>query len=221
MANWNSYLTLLKAYYNLHQHSNVPRRVRRRKELSEWVSIQRLLHHHDRLSDDKRQQLDQYDFEYDCDPSEFHHLNQFVKRCIQLKTYFEENGHTEIPLRCDIPRGLGTWCQKQRQHERNGTLKGPRKSLINEFSSDTFKWGCHNGKDTWQKIWANHYKTVKTFFLQHGHTRLPDSEEYQPLKNWLTRQRFAMGQNELDETRASQLNAIGVRERQNGKRDAV
>ena len=61
-AKWNLHLAELRAFHTEHGHINVPSD---RKELSRWVMKQRSLHKQQRLSDDRKEQLDELQFDWD------------------------------------------------------------------------------------------------------------------------------------------------------------
>lgn len=120
---------------------------------------------------------------------------QWEDNYIELKRYFESNGHTDIP-RCKEYSKLYKWIARQRF---NKTILSEKQ--IKNLDQLKFVWNPR------EKHWQNQFNKLCLFYSEHKHYNVPISYIKDPeFGRWVRRQRAT--KEEMLEERKQQLDAI-------------
>ena len=127
-----------------------------------------------------------------------------------LEKYYYEHGDLNIPpTYVEDGVWLNKWLNEQK-HIYKGKRKG--KSLseeqINKLRSLGFK-----GMTIKEERWEENYKALKTFYDEHGHSKIPiamKTEAGVDLYSWITSQKHLYKVGKMSSDRIEKLRAVGI-----------
>ncbi|MDB8542794.1 Helicase associated domain protein, partial [Turicibacter sanguinis] len=176
-SQWNQMYQQLREFFEINGHSNAPKRCTENKALGYWVGTQRKAYKEGSLPEDKIELLNELNFDWNSLET---HWNQMYQ---QLKEFFIENNHCNVPDRYTENKILGTWVINQRKAYKEGMLSEDRIELLNELN---FDW---NPLET---QWNSMYQQLKEFFIENNHCNVPKRyTENKALGTWIGEQRKA------------------------------
>lgn len=202
---WDRRYSELVAFYREHGHSSVPanypkglgifvrncRREYRRLEQGEPST----------LTVDRLNRLFAVNFKWNRSREE-----AWEHRYQQLKDYYQEHGHSNVPMHYPDNMALGMWCTNQRtfySRLRRGettSLTGDRMQLLEDVS---FVWNSH------QRQFDSMLNRLATYYQEHGHVKIPTYDaNNRDLRLWTTLQRYYYHRRQRPERIA---NAVGDR----------
>ena len=179
---WLQKYNLLLAYYTKHHHTYVPVAD---ATLGRWVQRQRSYYKKGTLAESRIKALNQVKFVFDAR----NHNKKMPKlkkkwqkrsweeRYAELKIYYNENGHSNVPLKSS---SLAGWVQYQRQCNDNGKLSTYQIDKLNEID---FIWNVRKHQ------WEQRFIELKEFIETNGHSCIPSTKEYKSLQAWCSTQR--------------------------------
>ena len=179
---WLQKYNLLLTYYTKHHHTLVPVAD---KSLGRWVQRQRSYYKQGTLAESRIKALNEVKFVFDAR----NHNNKVPKlkkkwqkrsweeRYAELKKYYNENGHSNVPLKTN---SLGGWVQYQRQCYDKGKLSTYQIDKLNEID---FIWNVRKHQ------WEQRFIELKDFIETNGHSCIPSTKEYKSLQAWCGTQR--------------------------------
>lgn len=192
---WKEMYQQLKEYCEQNQHCNVPRECEEYPQLGVWVGMQRQSYKKNNLSRGRIELLNQLNFGWDGFEA------QWQQRYQELKEYFNQHKHCNVPDKFKENPPLGNWVQMQRQNYKNNKLSQERIDLLNELN---FQW------DTKKEFqWKEMYKQLNEYFNQHQHSNVPVKYQESPaLGTWVSTQRETYKKNKLSQERIDLLNKL-------------
>jgi len=158
-------------------------------KLAAWVSAQRNDHRDPtkgakkpRLSKERVDKLNRINFKW-------HGSGQkWIDHYHDLVAFFEQNGHSKVPLEYKLNLKLGRWVQDQRNAYRL-MKEGKKSSMTNEkiekLEALQFHWAVRP-----RETWETHYQCLKEFYQKNGNCLVP--QRYEPnmsLGEWCRTQR--------------------------------
>jgi len=199
---WDFYFGLLQKYYKEYTHCRVPAKyLKDGYKLGGWVSNQRKNYSNKQLSEERIKQLESLEFIWDP------YLQDWEEGFAILKNYREKFGHCRVLISYTVKDyNLGTWVNTQRQNKQQ--LSHDR---IKRLDALKFIW------DPIEQDWEEGYDTLKKFYNQFGHCRVPLSyylDGYR-LGGWVSHQRRGWkrrqsgGKKQISEDRIKQLDSLG------------
>lgn len=103
----------------------------------------------------------------------------------ELKSYFEEYGHTRVPAKNGDHRSLGIWVLRQRNKE--AMLSPDKKRLLNKVH---FQWSADIVEEK-KKYWLGMFRKLKAFYDHNGHANVPDRYKVdEVLGRWVSTVRY-------------------------------
>src|SRR5579859_5422298 len=107
------------------------------------------------------------------------------KRILErLREFLKVHGHTNVPPNWEPDRVLSQWVENIRL-SRN---KLPQE-LLDELKKLKFDF-----QHKTQNTWSDRYAQLVSFWKKHGHTYIPQDEQYQELSTWTQNQRSVKSQ---------------------------
>ncbi|WKN44275.1 helicase associated domain-containing protein [Tunicatimonas pelagia] len=187
----------LQTFFFRFGHCYVPARDAAYQDLYRWCKQVR--DSRSRLSDDLITELDQLGFDWQLHQPQAH---AWMFRYHQLRQFYEQHGHCYITAKDDA--SLYKWATRQRSNERS--LSEERRALLKQIH---FPWQADMQRRK-EERWQSHYQQLRDFQQAHGHLVVPAHDtRYHSLALWVQRQRDR--EEELDDEKREQLNAIGFR----------
>lgn len=191
---WQEMYQELKEYYSQYGNCNVPLRYEEKSSLGRWVTKQRQDYKKGELSQDKINLLNQLNFDWNPTETQWNEMYQ------QLKDYFNQYQHCNIPLSYKENPRLGGWVAKQRRDYKNSKLSQEKTNLLNRLN---FVW------DPIETKWEEKYQELKNYFESNGHLDLSyENEEQRQLVIWTRKQRQAYEQEKLAPDKIERLNQL-------------
>ena len=192
---WENTYKLLKVFHDEKGHSNVPQDFKTDDgfKLGKWVGQQRTQRRREKLSLNRVEKLNKLDFVWNVMG------NTWEIAYEHLKQYFENNGHSNVPMRAKTEDGfsLGSWVVTQRINKES--LNTEKIKKLNKLD---FVW---NVRET---AWNSAYEYLKKYYEENGHSIVPHhykTEDGFKLGSWVSHQR--VGRN-MREDRAVKLNNL-------------
>ena len=183
-AEWNEKYYEFKQYL-LNNNYSYPTRSTN-KYLGHWVKSQRRRFNNGELPEDYIRRLNEINFIWD------YFEENWNKRFQELKTYFQNNGHSSPPT--DHP--LFSWCVtlRSKYNKKRPALSQTKKDLLNELN---FVWNPDEYK------WNLKFQELRKFFQDNGHFDVPvDSSIWK----WIVSQRSNYKRGKLSLERIKLLN---------------
>jgi len=163
---WESKIMELRSYREEHGHVRVTKS--QNMELATWLIVQRQqyrLFHSDtpwesRLTQERIDTLNELGMDWD--PLE----RRWQTKWKSLKSFYNENGHSNVPKEYPPNPSLSLWVQKQRRHYKDGTL-----SVDHERQLKDLNFVFNVAQDNFEKgiIKLRDYKAI------HGNCRVPST----------------------------------------------
>lgn len=192
---WHLKYNKLKEFTIKHGHSNVPSTYSD-KILAQWVSDNRKMRKHNKLSQKRIDLLNELNFEWDLKNALW--LQNFNK----LKAYAKKYNNANVPRKYKDDPSLGQWVNELRKAYRAKRLSSDRIEMINSLG---FSW------DPKAEEWDKRYKQVKVFFDIHNHSNIPSKYPTEPaLPTWLKNQRISYKNQKLDSYKIEKLNSLNI-----------
>lgn len=118
----------------------------------------------------------------------------------QLREYFKENGHSNVPSKYEENLPLGRWVSIQRNKFKNKKLSNEQIQLLNQIQ---FKF------NDFSQMWKTNYNLLVEFYNENGHSIVPQGYDKSPsLGMWINNQRRKFKNNKLSKYRIELLNQI-------------
>jgi len=222
-AAWDRQYRKLQAFHDLYGHCKVPAKdheiidmllkdgkaatIVRKKEGAEsckfaglgvWVRNQRREHRklmlgqrstltHDRLSALERLGFDWFRS----------HQEAWNVQYQQLVAFYQQHGHSNVPLDYKENNALGTWCMNQRTAYRRyleGQSSPMTQDRIEQLERIHFRWSYREFK------WNIMLQRLSDYYKEHGHIRIPTPDlQNRDLRLWLNLQRYFYNQRQKQE----------------------
>tara|TARA_R110000868_G_scaffold266583_1_gene525793 strand:- start:121 stop:1581 length:1461 start_codon:yes stop_codon:yes gene_type:complete len=188
---WIKQYHALKSFYQEYGHCQVSSEEVDNKQLSTWVQRQKLNYHQKQLSQEYIDLLNAIEFSWAPTESRWMKQYQVLKALLTNKT--------EQPTPGLIPSNLHSWCVKQRQYYKHGTLDEKRIDLLNTIG---FDW------DPLKSNWMKQYTQVKNFYQQAKQSKVEITDYPPEILSWVERQRIKFNEQTLSQDHVDLLNAI-------------
>lgn len=203
---WDLYVLELENFKSLYGHVDVPQRFVTANEvtLGTWVSNQRLQFNKGKLSEERKQILDEFNFSWVCkeDP--------FDKNFAYAQEYYIKNGHLLVP-RFEKVNGfkLGFWIYEQRKFynkPKNARPSSFTEERIQRLSSIGMCW------DLLDQKWETKFLLAKEYFNKYGNLLIPDKFQIKGvnLGIWIRYQRRMYRENKLSTEKINLLEEINM-----------
>eukprot|EP00956_Cyclotella_meneghiniana_P023549 scaffold46055_cov56-Cyclotella_meneghiniana.AAC.4 len=192
---WSKRFQELLEYKKEHNNTLVPQKYKKYLALSAWVYAQRKAYRHNKLSEDRKQKLDEIEFLWD--PIE----DLWMKRFGELLQYKEEYGSTCVPPGYKENTSLGTWVRRQRLAYKRNKLSEDKIQNLNGIG---FVWNYL------QVEWFERFEELIKYNEEYGNTCVPRRyKKNRSLGRWVANQRQVYKHNKLSADRIQKLNEIG------------
>ena len=133
-VSWSERYEQLRAYKRAHGDCNVPEKYAKNRQLGRWVKWQRQYHKIGKLSDQRRELLEEMGLQWAIGTgNNFRKDEQWSERLEQLRAYKAEHENCNVPERYAKNRQLGRWVQKQRETYKSGKLSHQRRARLEEI----------------------------------------------------------------------------------------
>ena len=196
----------LSTYYELvdfkkkHQTVRVTRQNHQGNDsLFNWVRVQRAKEKN--MPPWRKKLLNEIGFLWRADIERLNKAERWQKWLLkydQLKTFFEENGHSNYHRRL-ANLALAAWVKDQRSAFKRGRLKQKQIDLLNKLD---FIW------DVKDYNWQQQYEKLKAFKAKYGHCCLNRRNYSRSLEYWCSQQRKHQTNNKLEGWKVDLLNKI-------------
>lgn len=200
---WMSQYNRLVAYQRSNNNNNNGSAIS--SSLKQWISTQRSLYAIGKLQYGRIQLLNDIDFVWNKKERNDH--DRWVQKYGKLKTFFDKEGHLEIPSsgsREDI--GLFNWVNRQRHLFAANALSPERKELLDEIGFGSIVSDLPVRCDV-DRHWKQNYEQLLAFQQANGHLKVPTT--HGKLYYWLYDQRIAHAGNKLSSKRKALLDELG------------
>ena len=127
---WMERYQQLKIYYHQHGNCKVPYRYKENVPLANWVIKQRQDYKKNKLSQEKIELLNDINFDWD------RHDTRWKEMYDQLKDFYHQHHHSNVPFRYPENYKLESWVRVQRHDYKRGLLSQERIDLLNELNFD-------------------------------------------------------------------------------------
>ena len=118
----------------------------------------------------------------------------------QLKKYYEQHQHCNVPRQYEYNPSLGVWVNIQRQSYKKNKLSQERIDLLNQLN---FNW------DGVEEKWREMYQQLKEYYGQYQNCNVPTRYKENPrLGQWVNVQRQAYKNNKLSQERMDLLEKL-------------
>jgi hypothetical protein len=182
---WQEFYGRLVKYREAHGDCCPPRGYKD-KQLTTWVFEQRARYASGKLSEERKEKLDEIGFVFDVREAAW--LEQYHR----LKLFFEKNGHVDVPISFD--KYLPSWMRIQRTKYRKGNLEDSQVRILNELR---MSW------EPFEDAFAKKFTKLQKM-LENG----------EPLTvvetRWIRKQRAKYRSGKLEKDKIKQLESIGV-----------
>ena len=185
-ATWHWRYQQLCDFANTHGHCRVPADVPR---LGIWVRNQRREYlrlergEPSTMTTERLQLLERVGFEWYRSRKE-----AWESRYMELKEFWKQQGHTDVPQDYADNFSLGQWCMNQRIAYKR-YLKNEATALTPEriklLEKIDFRWSPREHR------WHSMHERLRSFYKMNGHTNIPPGDAPNAdLRIWLTLQRY-------------------------------
>ncbi|VEU38646.1 unnamed protein product [Pseudo-nitzschia multistriata] len=211
MYRWDAMFSLLRDYYEVEGHCNVPKDYTIRvvaniddvqeKRLGSWLNQQRRSKLKGNLGADRQRRLESLGVVWDLS------IIQWEEMFVHLRDFREREGHSNVPNRYKVEtsfplKNLGAWLQTQRRLKQEGTLDQNRRERLENLD---VQWEIYS---KWEKL---HHLLVQ-YQEREGNCLVPQNhlEEGKTLGIWLNNQRSRKKSGTLTKEQCSALEDLGV-----------
>ena len=185
---WQERYTCLKAYYEQHGHSRLPKEYPADNALGSWCSKQRQLYLQGRLSRERQELLEALKFPWrtksqsigtNLDREDLD--TRWMELYQKLEQFQANNGHCILPRNFQ-DQALVNWCKTQRQLGKRNKLRQERKDLLEKIGFVLLA-----DKEGWDKMYLELHK----YFISNGHPNVTPEEDLS-LANWVAHQKHLL-----------------------------
>jgi superfamily II DNA or RNA helicase/ferredoxin-thioredoxin reductase catalytic subunit len=195
---WENMYAMLVDFVNEYGHCKVPFKWHENLQLSEWFFEQRKLKKKGELSQARIEKLEKLGFDWNPLETDW---NEMYQKLIEYKNIY---GNCNVPARWSKEPKLGRWVSGQRKTRKIGKLSEERIEKLNKIG---FIW---NPSQTFENIWEEMFETLIKYKNVYGHYNVPQKWTENPkLGHWVSRQRAAKKEGQLEQRRIDKLNSIG------------
>jgi hypothetical protein len=199
-ASWKKMFDELVCYREAHGNFDVPVKWEVNPRLGMWTAAQRSLAKSGRLRPDRKQMLDEIEFDWRTESRK----EEWVIRLEQLKAYKERFGDCSVPVKWPENKQLGMWVSAQRTMRKSGKLQQQREKLLSEIG---FDWRA----DSHNQEWLTRFEQLKAYRERFGNCRVPVKWAENPqLGAWVTNQRHRLKSGTLTSDKAQLLDELGL-----------
>jgi superfamily II DNA or RNA helicase len=199
-ASWKRMFDELVCYRGAHGNFDVPVKWEANPQLGMWTAAQRSLGKSGRLRPDRKQMLDEIEFDWRTESRK----EEWGTRLEQLKAYKERFGDCGVPVRWPENKQMGMWVAAQRTMRKSGKLQQDREMLLSEIG---FDWRA----DSHNEEWASRLEQLKAYRERFGNCRVPVKWDENPrLGAWVTNQRHRLKSGALTPDKAQLLDELGL-----------
>jgi superfamily II DNA or RNA helicase len=192
---WQEMLSELNAYKNEHGHCKVPDVCPENPKLANWVSNQRNLYKHGRLSNERINLLEKTGFDWNVID---YYWEQMFSDLLEFRKQY---GHCRVPQGWLTNKSLAIWVTTQRQGRKNGRLSNEK---IQRLEGIGFSW------DPSESDWENMFSKLVQFKTEHNHCNVPAKYPKDlRLGKWVDHQRNFYRRNSLSKERIVRLEKMG------------
>jgi superfamily II DNA or RNA helicase len=198
--NWEFWYGLLERHAAEHGTANVGRNdLIYGHRLSPWIGVQRSEYKNGKLSDERRQRLEEL-------PGwTWNTLNSRWERTFRvLQEYVDEYKTARVPQDfCVDGLRLGTWVTQQRSKRNQGKLSDERARRLEALP----KWTW----DSVAELWEDGFRHLEEYVAQHGDALVPGdfrSEDDFQLGVWISTQRSRFTKGKLESERQNRLESL-------------
>ncbi|MEP2777532.1 MAG: Helicase associated domain protein [Luteolibacter sp.] len=118
----------------------------------------------------------------------------------RLSNFFEENGHSLVPLGFDLDTPLAKWVGVQRAQARRGELEPFKRERLDLIE---FVW------EPFTSRWVEMYSRLRSYWERNGDCRVPSKwPKDLKLANWVQTQRAKKAEGKLSKERISKLEEL-------------
>lgn len=195
---WYEQFRTLEQFFAKYGHTHVPSADPQYASLHEWLITQ--IRNKSSLSEDQRARLDSLGVHW-----AFKDLREWRwhEMYAQLKDFYQEHGHCNVPQKWKVNRKLSSWVSVQRRRITEGNMKKHRKDKLDAMG---FVWDF---REVYDNQWKDKFDQLVAFKNKHGHCKVPLTYANQHLAGWVDRQRTLKTKGRLSADREQKLNEIG------------
>ena len=195
---WYEQFEYLELFFAKYGHAHVPATDSRYAPLHEWLITQ--VRNKKSLNEDQRSKLDSLGVHW-----EFQDVRdwRWHEMYLQLKDFYKERGHCNVPQKWKENKQLSNWVSVQRRRVAEGNMKKNRKDKLDAMG---FIWDF---REVYKSQWENKFDQLVAFKNEFGHCKVPVTYADQHLAGWVDRQRTLKSNGRLSATREQKLNEIG------------
>ncbi len=128
--------------------------------------------------------------------------SRWISTFLQLLSFKDKNGHTDIPAKYKQNKSLGYWVRRQRLIFHEKKIDPLREQLLKLAGFNFRLLEFHN--------WDTMYQKLMDFKKQFNHIRITESYEDTQLYNWLVYQRKLYWRGKLEFSKVEKLNNLGI-----------
>jgi hypothetical protein len=195
---WYEQFDALERFFSKFGHAHVPATDHQYASLHEWLITQ--VRNKNALTAEQTAKLDSLGVHW-----EFNDVRdwRWHEMYIQLKDFYEEYGHCNVPQKWKINKQLSSWVSVQRRRVAEGNMKKNRKEKLDALG---FVWDF---REVYKSQWEDKFDRLVAFKDQYGHCKVPLTYPDQHLAGWVDRQRTLKTNGRLPADREQKLNEIG------------
>ncbi len=195
---WYEQFEVLERFFAKYGHAHVPATDPQYASLHEWLIAQ--VRNKNALSEYQTAKLDSLGVHW-----EFKDVRdwRWHEMYIQLKDFYRERGHCNVPQKWKVNKQLSNWVSVQRRRVAEGNMKRNRKDKLDAMG---FIWDF---REVYKNQWEDKFDRLVAFKNKYGHCKVPVTHPDQHLAGWVDRQRTLKSNGRLPATREQKLNEIG------------
>lgn len=195
---WYEQFEALEKFFGKHGHAHVPSTDPQYAQLHDWLIVQ--IKSKDSLSERQKDKLDSFGIYW-----EFNTLREWKwhEMYLQLKAFYQEHGHCNVPQKWSGNPRLGHWVTVQRRSFAQKSLKKERKHKLDAMG---FVWDF---RKVYEGHWEKRFDQLENFKKEHGHCKVPLTYANRQLAGWVDRQRTLKTKGKLSASREQKLEKIG------------
>lgn len=195
---WYERFDDLERFFAKYGHAHVPATDPQYASLHEWLIAQ--VRNKNAMSQDQRAKLDSLGVHW-----EFKDIRdwRWHDMYIQLKEFYQEHGHCNVPQKWKVNKQLSNWVSVQRRRVAEGNMKRKRKDKLDAMG---FVWDF---REVYESQWEDKFEQLIAFKSKYGHCKVPGTYSDQHLAGWVDRQRTLKTNGRLSARREQKLSEIG------------
>ena len=122
-----------------------------------------------------------------------------------LKSFYEAQGHSDLPDHYPPNQRLGSWAYRQRS--RKDKLSSRQVTMLNDLRFTWIDSSSSYQSPSFRQRWENMYERLEQFQAEHGHVLVPSTYSDNKLARWVERQRNTSDR--LNGDQIERLEALG------------